>query len=466
MAAREKSFFKNSGGWVTVFALRKPAPRAAAQCFRVGSGLTPGGPPAARGRIFAARKLPPLGHGFGGTLSAFKFLFPGGGSATLRANAVKRKKQIPVSTRAAAQGNSARPLPISRRKKIVFSLITLLLLLIAAEGLCAVALRLAEGQWPYTRPKSANYLLFESHPEWGLTPRKGADVTVLGNRHHHNLDGFRGNEFSRVKMKYRIACIGGSTTYCVGVADDQTWSFYLDQLLQPGCEVFNFGVPAHSTVEHKKLLPQVLAQYSPDAVVFQMGLNDLRNMNLADPGPDYANFHEPSLRFSVSDACRRDRLPPCALIHGAVVLLETIKILKTSPDVPAGQVSDAVDPRVVKIFSANLDILLRDCLAQHVRVVLLPHALSPETITETNYKWWAPCLTKKGIFDAEDALNAVMQRKADGERVIYAGFMAGETWNPPEFCDPTHLNANGNLRLARLLKEGLPWSRFQGEAKP
>jgi hypothetical protein len=96
--------------------------------------------------------------------------------------------------------------------------------------------------------------------------------------------------------------------------------------------------------------------------------------------------------------------------------------------------------------------------------VLLPHALSPESITDTNYKWWAPYLTKKGIFNAEDALNAVMRRRADGDWVIYAGFIESATWDPAEFWDPTHLNANGNLRLARLLKEGLPWSRFPGEA--
>jgi hypothetical protein len=125
-----------------------------------------------------------------------------------------------------------------------------------------------------------------------------------------------------------------------------------------------------------------------------------------------------------------------------------------------------VDPRGVEIFSANLDILLRECLAKHIRVVLLPHALSPETISDTNYKWWAPYLTKKGIFNALDALNAVMRRRADGDWIIYAGFIEGATWDPAEFCDPTHLNSNGNLRLARLLKEGVPWSRFPGEEGP
>jgi hypothetical protein len=34
--------------------------------------------------------------------------------------------------------------------------------------------------------------------------------------------------------------------------------------------------------------------------------------------------------------------------------------------------------------------------------------------------------------------------------------MENETWKPEEFCDPTHLNAPGNLRLARLLQNNLP----------
>jgi lysophospholipase L1-like esterase len=355
---------------------------------------------------------------------------------------------------------------LSRGRRASFLVAIALLIVVCAEGLFAIALRLTEGQWPYTRPKSANYLLFEPNPQWVITPRKNISVTVLGNSHHHNSDGFRGNEFSRVKTKPRIACIGGSTTYCIGVADNQTWPFYLDQLLQPDYEVLNFGIPGHSSAEHKKLLPYVLDRYSPDIVIFQMGLNDLRSMNLDDPGPDYANFHQPSLRFTVTGACRRDRLPRCALIQGTVVLLEKLKVLSVSPfphGPPAGHVSDSVDPRVVETFSANLDILVRECLAKHIRVVLLPHAMSPETISDTNYKWWAPYLTKKGIFNALDALNAVMRRRADGDRVIYAGFMDGVTWDPAEFVDPSHLNSNGNLRLARLLKEGVPWSRFLGE---
>jgi lysophospholipase L1-like esterase len=349
-----------------------------------------------------------------------------------------------------------------------FFLIIVFFLVICAEGLFAIALRFTDGQWPYSRPKSANYLLFEPHPVWVLTPRKNVDITVLGNSHHHNSDGFRGNEFSPVKTKPRIACIGGSTTYCIGVGDQQTWPFYLDQLLQPDYEVLNFGIPGHSSVEHKELLPQILARYSPDIVIFQMGLNDIRSMNLDDPGPDYANFHRPSLRFAVTGACRRDRLPPCALIQGTVVLLEKLKVLGTSPfpnGPPPGHVSDSVDPRVVGIFSTNLDIMIGECLAKNVRVVLLPHAMSPDTITETNYKWWAPYLTKKGIFNGLNALNAVMRSRADGNRVIYAGFMDGATWDAAEFCDPTHLNSSGNLRLARLLKENLPWSRFPREAK-
>lgn len=288
---------------------------------------------------------------------------------------------------------------LSRGKRVSFFLATALLVVVSAEGLFAIASRFVDGEWPYSRSKNADYLLFEPHAEWVITPRKDVTLAVSGHRYsrhiiHHNTDGFRGQEFSRVKTKYRIACIGGSTTYCVGVSENQTWEFCLDQLFQPDCELLNFGIPGHSSVEHKKLLPQILTRYSPDLVIVQMGLNDLRNMNLADPGPDYENFHQRSLLFTAHGACWRERLPRFALLLGPVALLKRINVLSDGPfphGEPAGHVSDSVDPRVVEIFSANLDILLRECRAKHVRVVLLPHALSPEVITDTNYKCSSEC---------------------------------------------------------------------------
>jgi hypothetical protein len=373
------------------------------------------------------------------------------------------------------QANAAKSVKpaLGRGKRAIFLLATVLLVAAATEGLFAVALRFINGEWPYASTKSASYMLFETHPDWVVTPRKDVTITILGPNYpahyiHHNTDGFRGQEFSRVKTKYRVACVGGSTTYCIGVSENQTWEFYLEQLLQPDCEVLNFGIPGHSSVEHKKLLPQILSRYEPDLVIVQMGLNDLRNMNLADPGPDYENFHQPTLRFSTWDACWRDRLPPVAVVQGIVTLLKKTNVLSDSPfppGEPPGRVSDSVDQRVIEIFGVNLDILLHECRARRIRVVLLPHALSPEVITDSNYQWWVPYLTKKGIFNALDALNAVMRRKADGDSVIYAGFMDGTTWGSAEFCDPSHLNAHGNLRLARLLEEGLPWKRFLDEER-
>ncbi len=56
-----------------------------------------------------------------------------------------------------------------------------------------------------------------------------------------------------------------------------------------------------------------------------------------------------------------------------------------------------------------------------------------------------------------------MQRQADGDKIIYGNFITDANWNGTEFCDPTHLNANGNSRLARLLREDLPWNQYRNE---
>lgn len=386
--------------------------------------------------------------------------------------AIPREPALPMSRKNTKQSPrkrqpaTARPgdVPLSAGRKAAFLAVTALLLVALAEGLSAIALRVVEGEWPYSRPRNVNYLLFEPHPDWVATPRKDVTVTVSGQRHHHNSDGWRGEEFSRVKTKPRVACIGGSTTYCVGVNDEETWPYYLGQLLRPDYEVLNFGIPGHSSVEHKKLLPMVLSRYSPDVVVFQMGLNDVRNMNVDDPGADYQNFHRPSL-FGAMGFRRRERLPRSALVQASAALLEKLKVLDVYPfpnGVPPGRLSDSVDPRVVQAFAANLDILLQECRAKNVRVVLVPHTMTTRTFTETNFKWWTPYLTKRGIFNGQAALNAEMRKRADGDRVIYAEFLDRTTWGTREFCDPSHLNAKGNLRLARMLKDDLPWSPSPG----
>jgi len=56
----------------------------------------------------------------------------------------------------------------------------------------------------------------------------GIDESIV----HLNSEGFRGPEFSKSKPEntFRIFTVGGSTTFGSGVLDDQTWSYYLQEM--------------------------------------------------------------------------------------------------------------------------------------------------------------------------------------------------------------------------------------------
>ncbi|HXH19853.1 MAG TPA: GDSL-type esterase/lipase family protein [Chitinophagales bacterium] len=317
------------------------------------------------------------------------------------------------------------------------------------EVLCAAALRLRQGEWLYTKLPNHNFMLFEPHPQWVGVPRKNAAVTVRGILYLHNSQGFRGDDVSAVKTKKRIICIGGSTTYGMGTGNHQTWPYYLDSLLSEEHEVLNFGIPGHSTAEHKKLLPDVIRDYSPDIIILQTGLNDLRCMNVKNLSSDYANFHQPTLYASFG-FCPQQRLPRSGLITAGWIALRKLKLISCCPfhqAVFTGTVSDSVDKRVVEIFRHNLDTLIRQCTSRNIPVILLPNILSPDALAKNDYRWWVPYLTVNGIISALDTLNAAMQARADGNGVFY--FNIRENWSASDFYDASHLNAQGNLKLAR-----------------
>jgi len=339
----------------------------------------------------------------------------------------------------------------------------IILLLALAEILCAAALRYQQHAWIYKKPPNYNYMLFEPDTRLTGVPRKNISLDVNGIQYTHNSQGFRGADFLKLKTKKRIACIGGSTTYCVGVSDNQTWEFYLDSLLAD-YEVLNFGIPGHNTVEHKKLLADVLKNYSPDIIILQLGLNDLRCMNVDSLADDYGNFHQPTLYGSFG-FCRQERLPHSGLLTAGWIALRKMKLVACCPFHAArfsGTVSDSVDGRVLEIFSNNLNTMLRQCADHKIPVILLPQTLSQDVLDETNYKWWVPYLTKKGIFTALDTLSSIMKKKADGERTMY--FDIREDWAQNEFADQSHLNGTGNKKLAEAVEASLNLRSFSNDS--
>jgi len=114
-----------------------------------------------------------------------------------------------------------------------------------------------------------------------------------------NGDGFRGREIVRPKPpgRLRIVCLGGSTTYGMSLAEDETYPVQLERRLRellPGrdIEVINAGVESYTTAESLNNLVFRCLDFEPDVVLVYHGINDVRPRRYPDFDAAYTPYRK------------------------------------------------------------------------------------------------------------------------------------------------------------------------------
>lgn len=140
------------------------------------------------------------------------------------------------------------------------------------------------------RFRALPYVNFALKPDW---TRSGKVVQVT------NGLGFRGREVQVPKPagRYRIACLGGSTTYDDAVADEDAYPLQLERFLrealpQRDIEVVNAGQPNYTTAENIANLALRVLDLQPDAIVLYEGINDWRPRIYRNFDPAYFHFRK------------------------------------------------------------------------------------------------------------------------------------------------------------------------------
>lgn len=271
-------------------------------------------------------------------------------------------------------------------RNLGFSLVTAFAVLAGLEG----GLRLVG--WPdpglYAGDPGSVWTLRPGLPPRAVPfPEEGTSFTV-----RTNALGFRGGPHPGGG----VACLGDSTTFGWGVAEEEAWPARLAALR--GGAVLNAGVPGYSTFQGEALLPGVLAQ-RPEVVVLAYLVRD------AEPGP-------------VPDAARR-RAPPLQLYRALAALRAR----------PAAARAGGV-PRVpVEVFARSYRAMIAAVRGQGARpVVLVFPMLEPPAP-------WVGAL-----------------RALAGEVEVIEPSLPAEDFFPR---DRLHLTPAGHERLARAVAEAL-----------
>ncbi len=121
---------------------------------------------------------------------------------------------------------------------------------------------------------------YDSVTQFTLQPTRGTYYKI--SEHGFRLNGHSA-PWPPDPAAFNVFVFGGSTTFALGLPDSESIPAALESMLQdapcgPPARVYNFGVPAHASVEERARFEQLLVQGTmPRIAVFVDGINDSFN---------------------------------------------------------------------------------------------------------------------------------------------------------------------------------------------
>ncbi len=309
--------------------------------------------------------------------------------------------------------------------------------------------------------------LFEIHPYLVARPRASVvvdegDKKITTTPLHTRWTGADIQGQDRIQ----IAVLGGSTTFCTGVTDADSWPALLQQELGDGFAVINYGVPGYSTVENIIQMALLVPEQRPQFVIFFEGWNDISNYHEPDTGPDYYGHgmrQYSNLGLPVLGQQRKWQLAGSFL--ATIWLVEQMKKRFWHPKRRSVKLFDTPDPFVDKLYMRNLQTL--KLLAEHIgaRAVFVPQLLDYDRFADKNAShWWTEHIRNGALPDLMARFNdRLLQVCSSGEENCKVlDEVLKQRWYADDFIDEGHFSRKGNIRFAGLVADCIRnWSKSE-----
>ncbi|MGQ0553477.1 MAG: SGNH/GDSL hydrolase family protein [Planctomycetota bacterium] len=277
------------------------------------------------------------------------------------------------------------------------------------------------------------YVMYGLKPSWSRDKSKdGLDRTT-------NALGFRGPEVQQPKPagRYRIICLGGSTTYDDGVGDADTYPAQLQEMLRDALpsrdiEVINAGVPSYTSAESLTNLVFRCLELSPDALLIFDNINDFRPRTYSNFSADYFHYRK------TWDGTANTWMPGEDDLAGGIN-----PFIQFLPPKPNGKQEDNVRRAGTWAFRRNLT-----CMA----VIAQAHGVKPwfmSFVLDRKHKFSTPHMVAAAD-EQNDVLRDVAEAQGAGFIDLAAVYPEGDF-----FTDPVHNNAAGAKLKARLIADVL-----------
>lgn len=204
----------------------------------------------------------------------------------------------------------------------------------------------------------------------------------------HNALGFRDDfdDSPKPEGTLRIACLGASTTYSVGVEDNsETYPSCLEKILQAeplpegwnAVEVLNLGVGGYTSLEVLGTLKRCGPMLKADVVLVQSAINDVAPRFYPDFSCDYKHFRKPLQAVDPGPLARlfyRSRL--FVTLGWALGALEplTLQARTQYPMPPTEEALENFERNGPECYQKNLEEMISLCEESGVVLFLLTQA--------------------------------------------------------------------------------------------
>lgn len=301
------------------------------------------------------------------------------------------------------------------------------------------------------------YPRYLSLPGLGYVPYPGY---AKNGRVQHNRDGYRGEWLPLHKTdKYRILCLGGSTTYGSGVPDPaETYPARLQEMADAyirqdttlsrkytGAEVLNAGLEGGTSADELRQYLGKYRYYRADLVIVHSGINDA--LLAAERRPDFQldYTHAQRLQFHLEPLraparwCMRSYLFSFLAIRFFYDSFAAHALTIKKPDhtfVHWSQVEgeNFTDNLAYYPFYANSKSLYREVLADSARLLVLANVLNPRSPVVQGDPMYA------GVSRMNDSLSKALCAETGA---VYVPFGPAYVKNDNSWLDDCHLDAAG-----------------------
>jgi lysophospholipase L1-like esterase len=295
-----------------------------------------------------------------------------------------------------------------------------------------------------------------------------------------NSLGFRGpNPPANIDKYLSLVTIGGSTTQCFFLSDDQTWTAQLGKNLERSFNpvwVNNAGLDGHSTHGHRVLLDDFVVPLKPKVAIFLVGANDVARGAISDW--DAENVRS-GLQFGSAKALIKSLSAYSEVVALALNgyrsytayksgLIHQQVDLKQQPylDIPADEqkqyLQEQATPAFLKGYEERLDKLVEICNSNGIDPVLVTQPLlvgfGTDDVTGMDLariKAYGPRQSGKMYWDVIEAYNDVTRRVGRERQVLVVDLARELPKSSRYFYDFIHYTPEGARMTAAIIARSL-----------